>query len=762
MSSRALRKAQREREKQQQLESLQSARSEPEDGSGSEDGESEPAVAKLNAFALLNQDEEDEDEDENDELGQGDNDADTKHDEDADNRHLDADEASQPTNTASRSKRKKKKKRGKASKKNTETDSPGTGNNTPKKTPKPTDLDEIDLAIRSLSTSDQAIAPAAPNEKSKEKHELLSIDPQHLNVNNEMRRLFGRAAVEGGAGEDNDRNAGQGRRRRGRRDQELDLGQLVAARNVRGGRNTGSLGLRRNLFIQGKEEWPRATAGGLGMEVAKKLDDGVVIYKFVHNTAYRDVQNQFGLCVESMDPGRVLELLQYNPYHISTLLQASEIAKQQRDYPIAGDLIERALFSFGRSLHSTFATRLKEGKARLDFSRPENRELWLAAWRYIGNLGMRGTWRTALEWAKLILALDPEEDPYCMRLMIDQLALRSKQADYLVKLTESQCVPDSLWLPNFQLSKGLALSQLGHPQEARAVLHEGLAKHPAVFARLFQELNIDRVPPSIWGKAPSTPWEAVVTELYATHAKDIWSTPEAISLLVEIAETGSLAASSKSATQDNNNINSNSNSNENKDEDEDKTENLLTLSYARHALLADDPKVLALIPRKFTKHPGLVSDPLPPPDPDATVPRPGAPENTFNFDPNGRESRALADLFRSVFTVAPSGDDSGNDDNDGDNDANDDDDDDDDNDDSDGDSPAAPREHDPQRAFLEAALMENGVIAEERLALLVRRIREIRMEAANGAGQSAGWADRSETEDEESEDGGEEVLEGSQ
>ena len=130
------------------------------------------------------------------------------------------------------------------------------------------------------------------------------------------------------------------------------------------------------------------------MEVVEKKANGTVEYRYVHNRAYQDVQSQFESCVASMDPNRLVVLLQHNPYHISTLLQVSEIAKQESDHATSGDLLERALFSLGRAVHSTFAKNLSEGKARLDFNRPENREFWLASWKYMQNLSMRATSRS--------------------------------------------------------------------------------------------------------------------------------------------------------------------------------------------------------------------------------------------------------------------------------------------------------------------------------------------------------------------------------
>ena len=103
-----------------------------------------------------------------------------------------------------------------------------------------------------------------------------------------------------------------GGRRRGRGPQQAGIAGAVIGRSAPGGRNLASLGLRRNIFIQGREEWPRATSGGLGMEIVERKKDGTVEYRFVHNVSYQDIQRQFESCVASMDPNRMIQLLQFN------------------------------------------------------------------------------------------------------------------------------------------------------------------------------------------------------------------------------------------------------------------------------------------------------------------------------------------------------------------------------------------------------------------------------------------------------------------
>lgn len=570
MSSRALRKAQREREEEERLQKLQQQEDEEADDAGEEGIQ----PAKKSAFAMLG--EEDDDEDENGGAAVDVNQDDTVSEAPA------ATSAPKPS-----SKKKKKKKKAK-----------GGGGTPARDVAEAEDMDEIDKALKQLSThgnAAQAGSTAAGVDVSvDEASRLLAIDTNHLHAQNEMRRLFGRAALEQDDDDQPEQHAAVGgNRRQQRRVQQAGLAQALRGQGGAGGRSGGlaAMALRRNIFIQGKEEWPVATGGGLGMEVEEKRADGTVLYRFVHNGTYQGVQHQFETCVESMDPNRLVLLLQHNPYHISTLLQVSEIAKQDRDHSTSGDLLERALFSFGRAVHSTFAKNLDAGKARLDFARQENREFWLASWRYMQNLSMRATWRTVYEWAKLLLSLSPEEDPYALWLVLDQYALRSRQdLDYLniSRNPTFKAVHDSM--PNVQLSQGLAEWRAGNKGKGKQALFTAIGRFPWVVASLMYELALDP-PPAVWGKEPRTEKEKLYSELYATRAKDLWNTPETSTLLNEVASA--LPPDTPSAEPDAAKV---------------------SLNEARHVLLSDTPALIALLPRHLTARLTSASDPLPPDD----------------------------------------------------------------------------------------------------------------------------------------------------
>ncbi|KAL2073867.1 hypothetical protein VTL71DRAFT_11193 [Oculimacula yallundae] len=515
MSSRQLRKLRQQRELEQAQ--LQTQAEEEEE---SEDEPIAPTKAKRSLFANLaaledeNGNEDDEDEDEKEDIPE-------------------PVEIITPPSAATKAKKsKKKKKKAKKAK--------------DASTKKEEDVDDIDAALRDLALKKSAGGEQVETKLTVDPEyervcTLLGINTQHLKVANEMRNLFGKAAVEvvdepGGRGGRRPRQRGQ--------NQQIDLETALKGHHLPG-KGLSELTLRRNVLIQGKDDWPKATTGGLTMAVVDdKTDDGTVEFRYVHDQSYQTLQQTFQGFVEMGDPQNLIGLLTRNPYHISLLIQVSKIAKDQTDHALSADLLERALFSFGRAATSLFHTKLAQGKARLDFARPENRELWLAAYQYIKSLLMKGTYRTALEWAKLILSLDPEEDPYCMRLLIHQLALKAREFNWLLDVSES-VIPE-IWAPSHlgechaashtTPSLAFAALQLKESTQCRKLLSDSMQNLPWLFTHLFKELNLD-APPSIWGIMPRTDAESLFTEMYVLQTKDLWNTPEATALLMEIAHT---------------------------------------------------------------------------------------------------------------------------------------------------------------------------------------------------------------------------------
>ncbi|XDV29368.1 hypothetical protein PO909_032505 [Leuciscus waleckii] len=201
--------------------------------------------------------------------------------------------------------------------------------------------------------------------------------------------------------------------------------------------------------------------------------DGIQHFTFEHNRDYQQVQFKFFDAVESMDPNNILVLLQLNPYHIDSLLQLSDVCRIQEDQETARDLIERALYSFECSFHPVFS--LTSGICRLDYRRPENRAFYLVLFKHVIFLEKRGCPRTALEYCKLILSLDPDNDPLCMLLLFDFLCLRCREYTTLIRLYEEWEVHRNLsQLPNFSFSVALSYYHLSQQEDISPVENQQL------------------------------------------------------------------------------------------------------------------------------------------------------------------------------------------------------------------------------------------------------------------------------------------------
>jgi hypothetical protein len=580
MSSRQLRKLRQQKE----LLALQKENTERDVESGTDEDEhplpvSRPSKPKFSGFAaLIGDDDQDEDEDEGDEDAEENEPPKT---------HSHAVEEATPVKKNKKSKKKKKKGK-KVEASSQDEPSPAADK----------DLDEIDRAIQELNIareqSSVKITTGADiaSEAAERVSQLLRINFQHLKVLNEMRRLFGKEAMETAEHEeDTQTNATHGRRQRQPVQQQVDLETFLRGQP---GKGIPEVVRRRNPFIEGKSSWPRATAGGLTMTPIGDAKADVVEFAFSHDKAYGQLEAQFFFLVGMHDPTKLIFFLQQYPYHISTLIQVSRVAHQDQNAALAAELCERALFTFGRVTLSTFRKKLEEGKARLSFMRPENRQFWLAGYHYIKNLIRKGTYRTALEWAKLFLSIN-HDDSYGMLNWIQVLAIRSREAQWFVDLCDSELLNEETpELDNagyIRQTKVLAQLQLGDRNGAKATLNEGMQRVPWLYTKLFGAINVD-LPPNLWGIMPPNDDERLRTDLYIHLAADLWNNTEAIGLLQEV---GSALAKPNPDT-------------------EALKSCPVSLSTARFIYLDGKPDLMSGVPRG-TLHatPNFDFDPLPPP-----------------------------------------------------------------------------------------------------------------------------------------------------
>lgn len=517
MSARQLRKLQKQRE--QELGGDLDSQANTDSADDSDVPQVTAPKPRVNLFAALG----------------GDNDTDNDDDEpDKEHENEEPIDEPEPAPAPTAAKKSKKKKKKKAKAKQVDDVTPKGEANTVSAESE----DEIDKAMKELNLK-PANATAAGSEGSNQRDaslqaEVFGINPYHLKAMNEMRNLFGKDVIESAQAEEESANPRRRMTRREmRQNRQLDLETFL--KEPPGAPKLPEISLRRNVFIQGREHWPKQSAGGLTMKEIGVAPDGLSTeYTYAHDTTYDEVQSLFFATVQLGDPMRLVHLLKRFPYHVSTCLQVSFVAKQDQNMALASELCERALFSFGRVTTTGFRNDIEKGRARLDFRRPENRQLWLSGYQYLRNLLRKGTFRTALEWTKLLYSLDPS-DPYALRHYAHFLGVRAYEGTWLLKflddLERSDAHEDTIYL---QQSRVLALLQLGDNDGAKEALQAGIQKVPWLYSALFQELNLD-TPPSIWGISAQSDARQFWVKLYLHLAKDLWNNTAATDLLVKTA-----------------------------------------------------------------------------------------------------------------------------------------------------------------------------------------------------------------------------------
>lgn len=251
----------------------------------------------------------------------------------------------------------------------------------------------------------------------------LSLDPRNLDPAIELRRQFGSAAIKAYASETASSSPSH-----------------ASGARARAQANNPNLKVR-SILCTPKDYWPPISRSftGMSMDVLDSPSHGRIC-AWKHSKAYRQVQMQFLQAVRSYDPNALMALLRVYPYHIDTLLQLSEYSRHQGDLGQAADFNDRALFALERCASPYFTSCLSSstsGPALVNFNKIENRAFYLAIHRNIGFLGRRGTWRTALEWTKLLLGLGQDgEDHHAALLWIDFLAIKARQHRWLIELMD--------------------------------------------------------------------------------------------------------------------------------------------------------------------------------------------------------------------------------------------------------------------------------------------------------------------------------------
>ncbi|NWR00030.1 TCF25 factor, partial [Paradoxornis webbianus] len=488
------------------------------------------------------------------------------------------------------------------------------------------ELEDIDSLLERIE--DPRLAPQSQGGVTTDSRPLLYVEHRNLNPENELKRYFGARAVLGD------------QRPRQRQRQYVRSMWLTAPKNT----------------------WPRYSKTGITMQL---LDTrrGVQHFTFEHHRDYQQVQFKFLDAVESMDPNNIVLLLQMNPYHVDSLLQLSDVCRMQEDQEMARDLIERALYSLECAFHPVFS--LTSGTCRLDYRRPENRAFFLALFKHLMFLEKRGCPRTALEFCKLILSLDPENDPLCVLLLIDFLSLRAREYTFLTRLfQEWESHRNLSQLPNFAFSVPLAYFFLSQQEErpelersqarerAARLIQLALIMFPSVLMPLLDHCSVQpdaRVAShpffGLNAQISQSPALNQLTSLYVGRTHALWKDPAVMAWLEpHVHEVLRMVEAQDALVQE--------------------AEHKRKIRYQsaprniyRHIILSEMKEATAALPLEVTSQPVMGFDPLPPLDSIVSYTRPERTSHPSNESTLSLFFRSLLPNFNLQGDIRHDGDD---------------------------------------------------------------------------------------------------------
>ncbi|XP_043210728.1 transcription factor 25-like [Amphibalanus amphitrite] len=505
------------------------------------------------------------------------------------------------------------------------------------------EVDEVDasvLEVNRLLGEITVQSPATEHTNSTIVKNVLTIERKHLNPDAEMRRMFGRDVVD--------------QRRTGRRRGPGHPRSFSMVTNVHRFPPPVKLGLSMELVEQrGSEQW----------------------FQFVHGPQYQEVEHQFLAAVESVNPDNILALMNRHPGHVNSMLQLSDVCRLGEDLALSAELLERALFTMEAAAHPLFS--VTAGTARLDYRRRENRPLFLALFRHARALSERGCHRTALEFCKLLLSVQPSDDPLGAVLLVCHYALRAHEYQWLVRFhAQWEPVRNLSQLPSFAYSVPYAHLLLAEAagdsteadrlrQQADAGLQRALLLFPSLLPLLNDKCDVTpcqevRECPLFQPAAERSQAQALtmLCRLYAERSSDLWKTSTVAPWLQRNAlEAARLVEQKDPRVAEG-------------QEARKKRYPGMPLSICRHVVVADVKEVMGLLPPEITSRPVVGHDPLPPPDGTSgytLTRRPRAAlgsSNPFaaffysmlpNFDPNNPPEALLDDGHAVAAAAAAAG-----------------------------------------------------------------------------------------------------------
>ncbi|KAL0862088.1 hypothetical protein Bca101_041206 [Brassica carinata] len=363
---------------------------------------------------------------------------------------------------------------------------PPSKNKSKKKKKKKSKESRSNVVVKPEITLDEtleALSLGGANSKQEEVQEtkpassrpVLEIDPKYLNLENELRRMYGSKVVK--SLESSSQGGGGGSSRQGR-----------------GGRR-GVHHISKTVLITPMENWARWDRS-FSMEFLE-TKDGYNYFRYIHSSSYEQAQRSFQAAQNLHDLNGVASVLINHPYHIDSLITMADYFKFAGDHQMAADAIGKCLYGLERAWHPMFTP--FNGNCRLKFTHDTNKPFFTTLFAHMRNMDRRGCHRSALEVCKLLLSLDTD-NPVGALFCVDYFALRAEEFAWLEEFSEEYHSENSLWLfPNFSYSLAIARVYLEKTESTSSdtsksssldLMMQALKLHPTVLKKLVEKVPL--------------------------------------------------------------------------------------------------------------------------------------------------------------------------------------------------------------------------------------------------------------------------------
>ena len=363
--------------------------------------------------------------------------------------------------------------------------------------------------------------------------ELLSCARNDFDWKSELKKIFGKRAVQAGGRSSSSTITHRGRRLR-----------VAAMRHVRRPK-------RKTVVTRANPEWPPLQTDGFKMEVVRTRASGVKEFKFSAQESYSVSEQDFRACQNSMDPRSIQFFHSQNPYHAGGCLQMAEILLHSGNFKTAADLVERAVYLYEIGSSPKFSP-LGSDMCVLSVESQFDAQWFSAMRRHAQCLSRRGCVRAALEVTKCVLRANVEVDPACALSYIDHFAIRSQEYKWMMKFCDNfSAYPIAARLfPNVRFSAALAafhIAKNGKPgsssvsaQSAADRLREAVLIFPEAVGALVRAVDTKLLRSKEWSfMSKSRAWDAAslppflskLIRIFAERNKALWRAPEVFSWL---------------------------------------------------------------------------------------------------------------------------------------------------------------------------------------------------------------------------------------